>query len=76
MSARHFLEDNNRCPATCPLCGERCVGIRDHLEETKESGTDLHGDSNHGWHDGNGDPSAIFFLHPTVDYDAPPENCA
>lgn len=71
-----LLPTENRCVVACPLCGERCVGIFDHLEETRGSGSDLHGDSRHGWHDGNADAGAVFPLHPSIDYDEPPENCA
>ncbi len=44
---------DNFCSEYCPGCGSRCLGIRDHLEQTKESGADQHAcDRGHVWRTG------------------------
>lgn len=42
--------DDNRCVEKCPKCGGRCVAIRQHLEETKDTvAVSLHGCGRHAW---------------------------
>jgi hypothetical protein len=43
---------DNRCPSTCPICNQRCVGINNHLEETRQyqtPETEYHGCGTHRW---------------------------
>jgi hypothetical protein len=45
--------DENRCKERCPECHLRCIGILEHLEETRDSGADLHSCTlRHVWHHG------------------------
>jgi hypothetical protein len=46
-------DDSEGCGERCPECHLRCVGIREHVEETRESGADLHSCVlAHVWHHG------------------------
>jgi hypothetical protein len=47
--------NDHRCIETCQECGGLCVGIREHLEETRESGANRHAcDLRHIWEHGAG----------------------
>jgi hypothetical protein len=47
------MNTDNFCPQRCPACGGTCLGLRDHLEQTKDSGADQHAcDRGHVWRTG------------------------